>query len=119
MYHVSAQGIDERMINVHYYYYAVEERRLWQLDIKRQARKEAKTNPAAAVACPVCGRICASELGLQSHQRRHWRRRRFVTDNYDGGVCVCMCVSPFFLKYMCVFKYWCQANIVNNIANVN
>ena len=22
MYHVSAQGIDERMINVHYYYYA-------------------------------------------------------------------------------------------------
>ena len=21
MYHVSAQGIDERMINVHYYYY--------------------------------------------------------------------------------------------------
>ena len=25
MYHVSAQGIDERMINVHYYYYAVSE----------------------------------------------------------------------------------------------
>ena len=23
MYHVSAQGIDERMINVHYYYYKV------------------------------------------------------------------------------------------------
>ena len=23
MYHVSAQGIDERMINVHYYYYYV------------------------------------------------------------------------------------------------
>ena len=23
MYHVSAQGIDERMINVHYYYYDV------------------------------------------------------------------------------------------------
>ena len=23
MYHVSAQGIDERMINVHYYYYSV------------------------------------------------------------------------------------------------
>ena len=22
MYHVSAQGIDERMINVHYYYYS-------------------------------------------------------------------------------------------------
>ena len=22
MYHVSAQGVDERMINVHYYYYA-------------------------------------------------------------------------------------------------
>ena len=24
MYHVSAQGIDERMINVHYYYYSVD-----------------------------------------------------------------------------------------------
>ena len=24
MYHVSAQGIDERMINVHYYYYLSE-----------------------------------------------------------------------------------------------
>ena len=24
MYHVSAQGIDERMINVHYYHYLVE-----------------------------------------------------------------------------------------------
>ena len=23
MYHVSAQGVDERMINVHYYYYDV------------------------------------------------------------------------------------------------
>ena len=23
MYHVSAQGIDERMINVHYYYYVL------------------------------------------------------------------------------------------------
>ena len=24
MYHVSGQGVDERMINVHYYYYSVE-----------------------------------------------------------------------------------------------
>ena len=24
MYHVSAQGVDERMINVHYYYYYTE-----------------------------------------------------------------------------------------------
>ena len=24
MYHVSTQGIDERMINVHYYYYYIE-----------------------------------------------------------------------------------------------
>ena len=36
-----------------------------------QARKERKANTAAAVACPVCGRICASEFGLRSHQRRH------------------------------------------------
>ena len=46
---------------------AFEERRLSQLDIKRQARKERKANPAAAVACPVCGRTCASEFGLRSH----------------------------------------------------
>ena len=50
---------------------AFEERRLSQLDIKCQARKEMKANLAAAIACPVCGRICASEFGLQSHQRRH------------------------------------------------
>ena len=24
MYHVNAQGVDERMINVHYYYYPIE-----------------------------------------------------------------------------------------------
>jgi len=34
---------------------AFEERRLSQLDVKHQARKERKANPAAAVACPVCG----------------------------------------------------------------
>ena len=37
---------------------AFEERRLSPLDIKRQARKETRANPAAAVACPVCGCIC-------------------------------------------------------------
>ena len=47
--------------------HVLEERRLSQLDIKRQARKEAKANPAAAVACPVCGRTCASDFGLRSH----------------------------------------------------
>ena len=50
---------------------AFEERRLSQLDIKRQARKERKANTAAAVACPVCGSICASGFGLRSHQGRH------------------------------------------------
>ena len=50
---------------------AFEERRLSQLGIKRQARKETKANTAAAVACPVCGHICASEFDLRSHQRRH------------------------------------------------
>ena len=50
---------------------AFEERRLSQLDIKRQAGRERKASPAAAVACPVCGLICGSEFGLPSHQRRH------------------------------------------------
>jgi len=48
-----------------------EERRLEQLDAKRQARKGRSVDPTAAVACPVCGRICASEFGLRSHQRHH------------------------------------------------
>ena len=33
MYHVSAQGVDERMINVHYYYYSY---RLSQGEIYRE-----------------------------------------------------------------------------------
>ena len=48
-----------------------EGRRLSLLDIKRQAGKERKAKPAVAVACPMCGRICASEFGLLSYQRLH------------------------------------------------
>ena len=48
-----------------------EEQRLDQLDAKRQARKNRSVNLSAGVACPVCGRICASEFGLRSHQRCH------------------------------------------------
>ena len=57
-----------------------------QLDIKRQAIKERKANPAAVEACQVCGRICASVSvwsAARSQQRRHWRRRRFAEDNYN------------------------------------
>ena len=50
---------------------AFEEQRLSHLDKKRQARKDRRANPAAAVTCPECGRTCASEFGLRSHQRRH------------------------------------------------
>ena len=50
---------------------AFEERRLQQLDDKRQARKNRQAAPTAAVACPVCGRICASAFGLRTHLRRH------------------------------------------------
>ena len=31
MYHVSAQGVDERMINVHYYYYSLSDGRYYDL----------------------------------------------------------------------------------------
>ena len=48
-----------------------EEQRLDQLDAKRQARKNRGINLTAAVACPVCGQICALEFGLRSLQRRH------------------------------------------------
>ena len=50
---------------------AFEDRRLEHLDAKREARKDRGANPATAVACPECGRICASEFGLRSHLRRH------------------------------------------------
>ena len=46
--------------------------RLASLDRKRQARKDRAAGPiVAAVACPTCGRRCASKFGLQSHMRRH------------------------------------------------
>ena len=61
-----------------------EERRLKQLDAKRQARKDGRNNLATAVACPVCGRICASKFGLRSHLRRHWRHRPFATDIHEA-----------------------------------
>ena len=36
MYHVSAQGVDEHMINVHYYYYDIFQS-FWQTILKRNA----------------------------------------------------------------------------------
>ena len=33
MYHVSAQGIDERMLNVHYYYYTSLSYTLWAYNL--------------------------------------------------------------------------------------
>ena len=48
-----------------------EKQRLSLLDNKRQTRKDRRTNSAATVTCPECGRTCASEFGLRSHQRRH------------------------------------------------
>ena len=50
---------------------AFEERRLQRLDDRRAAHKERKLDPETAVACPICGRLCASRFGLQSHLRRH------------------------------------------------
>ena len=39
MYHVSAQGVDERMTNVHYYYYPLDFLHA-RLSLKRQARSQ-------------------------------------------------------------------------------
>ena len=50
---------------------AFEEKRLQDLDQKRQARKEKRPDPTSTVTCPVCGRTCASAFGLRSHLRRH------------------------------------------------
>ena len=50
---------------------AFEEKRLQDLDQKHQACKERIPDPTSAVACPQCGRICASAFGLRSHLRRH------------------------------------------------
>ena len=41
MYHVSAQGVDERMINVHYYYYYLShtsEQRMANLTVQNRGR---------------------------------------------------------------------------------
>ena len=48
-----------------------EDKRLESLDQKRRARKERIFDPDSAVACPTCGRVCASAFGLRSHFRRH------------------------------------------------
>ena len=53
-----------------------EKRRLQDLDQKRHAHKERRPDPTSTVACPQCGRICASNFGLRCHLRRHWRLRR-------------------------------------------
>ena len=45
MYHVSAQGIDERMINVHYYYYYY------------------YRPPLTAFACSTVSRPCGNSFG--------------------------------------------------------
>ena len=43
---------------------------LQDLDAKRSIRKERAHNLSSGIACPVCGRTCASEFGLRSHLRR-------------------------------------------------
>ena len=63
-------------LGVHRGVQAFEKKRLQDLDRKRQARKERKPDPTVAVACPQCGRICASSFGLRSHRRIHWRLHR-------------------------------------------
>ena len=44
----------------------------WTRDAKRHVRKNRSVNPTAAVACSVCGQVCATEFRLLSHQRHHW-----------------------------------------------
>ena len=53
--HLAADGSAWRLATHNEATQAFEERRLSQLDIKRQVRTETKANPAAAVACPVWG----------------------------------------------------------------
>jgi len=48
-----------------------EGKRVSDLDDKRRARKERKPDYSAAVKCPKCGRLCASDFGLRSHMRSH------------------------------------------------
>ena len=52
-----------------------ERSRLQSLDDKRSARKDRVPNPSTAVPCQLCGKICASTIGLQAHMHKHqhWR----------------------------------------------
>ena len=48
-----------------------EDKRLQSLDDKRSARKNRVLDPATAVNCPTCGKLCASDFGLRAHSRIH------------------------------------------------
>ena len=60
--------------------------------IERSRRRHARLPPAPNIpapnlACPECGRICGSRIGLQSHLRAHAReeaRRHRVIIGNDG-----------------------------------
>ncbi|KAL8580199.1 hypothetical protein ACOMHN_049259 [Nucella lapillus] len=54
--HLAADGIAWRLATYNGTQ-TFQERRLLQLDAKRQARKEWRIDPAATVACPLCGHI--------------------------------------------------------------
>ena len=55
MYHVSAQGVDERMINVHYYY-----------DDDTSGVPSVRAHPRGQVALCMCGTVCLEQSPLQS-----------------------------------------------------
>ena len=59
MYHVSAQGVDERMINVHYYYKRKKQWMEWQKPVTSPTGHFAATSQSYVV------RICA--LDFQCH----------------------------------------------------
>ena len=53
-----------------------EESRVQHLDQKRERRKNQQTNPnpnQTGFPCATCGKVCASRIGLHSHQRTHKR----------------------------------------------
>ncbi len=55
------------------------EAKITQAQEERRRKRHERTArgpipPGEGIACPTCGRLCASEFGLRSHQRSHLRR---------------------------------------------
>ena len=63
---------------------AEEDRHAWLQERRDRRHRGPMRSPSQAYTCSTCGRICASRIGLLSHERAHQRRREAVIIGHDG-----------------------------------